>query len=107
MCCQAQFVGALTSKAVSLTNLQTVFASLVHCDQLLKGFAVLLSGQPCLDLRNIDTQPVSDPRGANTVHVELRHERDLLLRRQSAITGITHGRVRTSVIDNLHVLFRG
>ena len=83
-----------------------IFASLVHCDQPLKGFAILLSGQPGLDLCNIDTQPVRDPGRANAVHMELRDERDLLLRRQTAVTGITHGRVRASVIDNLHLLFR-
>jgi hypothetical protein len=56
---------------------------------MLKLLLILLARQPRLHFRNVDSQPISNSRGANTVHVKFGDQLNLLTPRQSALAGIS------------------
>jgi len=85
-------------------NLKLILSTTMGGHQPLKPLGILLPREPCLNLGNIDAQTISDARGANAMNMKLRHQFNLLLRRQRAFAGISDRRVRSSAIGWLHHL---
>jgi len=76
----------------------------VQGHQCRKSITMALTGQQLLDQRNIDSQPVSDARWANSVGMKLCHELNLTHFRQIAEAGITQRWARRARIDMTHTV---
>jgi len=75
---KSHIVSSLSSHTVCAPQLSLILALAMNEHELSKLISILLTRQPSFDLFDVDTQPESNTRGANTVDVKLRHQCHLL-----------------------------